>query len=265
MRRAAAQGEAGCGRIVSRSAPVHRGARSTRDGGFRCAVAAAASSACRRTDRRPGSASIRACAPCRHSGRAGSASGARGARNGAGVTFSSFSSTASGVLPRRQAGAVADAEDVRVDRDRLRAERDVHHHVGGLAADAGQRLQRVAVGRHLAAMLGDQRAADRAMTFFALVLNRPIVLMCSLQRRPRRARPSAAGVSTSANSARGRLVDADVGRLRRQRDRDEQRVGVDIVELGLGRGVRPRPAGGRIRTTSAFFMRSAARARRVIA
>jgi hypothetical protein len=35
---------------------------------------------------------------------------------------------------------------MRVDREGLGAERDVHHHIGGLAADAGQLLQRVAVG-----------------------------------------------------------------------------------------------------------------------
>ena len=47
--------------------------------------------------------------------------------------------------------AVADAEDVRVDRERLLPEGAVEHDVGGLAPDAGQPLQRVAVLRHLAA------------------------------------------------------------------------------------------------------------------
>ena len=63
-------------------------------------------------------------------------------------------------LARRQAGAVADAEDMGVDRDGRLAEGDVHHHIGGLAADAGQRLQRLAVARHLAAMLVDEHAAS---------------------------------------------------------------------------------------------------------
>ena len=59
-------------------------------------------------------------------------------------------------LARRQAGAVGDAEDVGIHRDRLCPERDVHHHIGGLAADAGQLLQRVAILGHASAMLGDQ-------------------------------------------------------------------------------------------------------------
>ena len=46
-----------------------------------------------------------------------------------------------GGLAGGEAGAVADAEDVRVDRHRGVAERDVEHHVRGLAPDARQRLQ----------------------------------------------------------------------------------------------------------------------------
>ena len=62
-------------------------------------------------------------------------------------------------LARREAGAVADAEDVRVDRKGLLAERGVEHDVGGLAADAGQLLELFAGARDLAAMLVDQRLA----------------------------------------------------------------------------------------------------------
>ena len=40
-----------------------------------------------------------------------------------------------------EAGAVADAEDVGVDRERLLAERGVEHDIGGLAAHAGQFLK----------------------------------------------------------------------------------------------------------------------------
>ena len=63
------------------------------------------------------------------------------------------------VLAGRQAGAVADAEDVRVDGDGRLAEGHVHHHVGGLAADARQRLQLLVGVRHLAAMPLDQQLA----------------------------------------------------------------------------------------------------------
>src|SRR6266566_253823 len=54
--------------------------------------------------------------------------------------------------PGRKPGAVADAEDMRIDRDGRLAERLVEHYVGALAPDAGQRLERFALARHLAAM-----------------------------------------------------------------------------------------------------------------
>ena len=96
-------------------------------------------------------------------------------------------------LARREAGAVADAEDVGVDRERLLAERGVEHDIGGLAADA-----RAAPGalRGCAAPRRRDRSISAwlsAMTFFALVLNRPMVLIAS-RSAPRRSRPSAAGV-----------------------------------------------------------------------
>ena len=81
------------------------------------------------------------------------------------------------VLARRQAGAVADAEDVGVDGDGRLAEGHVHHHVGGLAADAGQRLQLLVGVRHLAAVALDQQLRLSAITFLALMRNRPMVLM----------------------------------------------------------------------------------------
>jgi hypothetical protein len=79
-------------------------------------------------------------------------------------------------LPGARTGAVADPEDVRVDGDGRLAERDVHHHFGGLAADARQRLQLLVGVRHLAAMVSI-RAWRGPITFLALVRNRPIVLM----------------------------------------------------------------------------------------
>ncbi len=63
-------------------------------------------------------------------------------------------------LARREAGAVADAEDVRVDREGLLAEGGVEHDIGGLAADAGQLLELLAGARDLAAVLVDQRLAE---------------------------------------------------------------------------------------------------------
>jgi hypothetical protein len=69
------------------------------------------------------------------------------------------------VLARRQAGAVGDAEDMRVDRHGRLAERGVEHDVGRLAAHAGQRFQRFAVVRHLASMVFDQQPAERDNVF----------------------------------------------------------------------------------------------------
>ncbi|GAA3891532.1 hypothetical protein GCM10022276_08330 [Sphingomonas limnosediminicola] len=63
-------------------------------------------------------------------------------------------------LTRREAGAVADAEDMRVDGERLLAEGGVEHDVRGLTANTGQRLQLLAGPRHLAIVLIDQRLAE---------------------------------------------------------------------------------------------------------
>ena len=60
-------------------------------------------------------------------------------------------------LPGREARAVADSEDVRVDRERLLAERGVEDDVGGLAADAWKFLEMFSISRHLAAEPVDQR------------------------------------------------------------------------------------------------------------
>ena len=58
-----------------------------------------------------------------------------------------------------EAGPVGDAEDVRVDGARLVAENLVQDDVRRLAADAGQRLERGAVVRDLAAVARDERGA----------------------------------------------------------------------------------------------------------
>ena len=58
-------------------------------------------------------------------------------------------------LAGSEAGAVANAEDVRVDRKGLLAEGGVEDDVGGLASDAGERLQLFARLRDLAAVIVD--------------------------------------------------------------------------------------------------------------
>ena len=61
-----------------------------------------------------------------------------------------------GRLRRREAGAVGDAEDVRIDRDGRFAEGDVQHHAGSLTADTRQCLQRRTIMRHFAAVTLEQ-------------------------------------------------------------------------------------------------------------
>ena len=61
-----------------------------------------------------------------------------------------------GCLAGGHAGAVADTENMRVDGDGGLAKGLVQHHIRRFPADTGKRLERRAVGRHLAAMLVDQ-------------------------------------------------------------------------------------------------------------
>ena len=70
------------------------------------------------------------------------------------------------------------------------------------------------------------------MTFFAFMLNRPIVLMCRFSPSS----PSASicsGVSHLGEQVPGGEVHAGIGRLRGEHDRDQQGIVVDRLELGL--------------------------------
>ena len=108
------------------------------------------------------------------------------------------------VAPRRQAGAVGNAEDMGVDRHRRLAERDVEHHVGGLAADARQSLQGLARARHLAAVALDQQSAGLVQ-----VLRLVAVQADAADRLGQRGRPSASifcGVLARGNRRRVALL-----------------------------------------------------------
>ena len=59
-------------------------------------------------------------------------------------------------LARSEAGAIADPEYVRVDRERFLAERCVEDDVCSLAADTRKRLQLIAGPRNLAPIVVDQ-------------------------------------------------------------------------------------------------------------
>ena len=108
-------------------------------------------------------------------------------------------------LARRHSGAVADAKHMGVDGEGLLAERDVEDDIGGLAADARAASPAPRARAAPALPCSAMSFCDSAMTFFALVLNRPMVLMASRSF----ASPSAtifSGVSTCANKARVALL-----------------------------------------------------------
>ena len=127
------------------------------------------------------------------------------------------------------------AEHVRVDGQRRLAEGDIEHDIGGLAADARQRLQRLALARHLAAVLGDQllRQRDDVLGLVAVEADGLDALLHVLHAQ-RRHLPRRVG---DLEQGPRRLVDAGVGRLRREHHRHQQREGVDVLELALGIGV----------------------------
>ena len=125
----------------------------------------------------------------------------------------------------------------------------------------GQRLQRFAVARHLAAVALDQCPAQRddVLRLGVEQADRLDALAQALfaQRQHLRRRVGL------GEQRLGRLVDADVGRLRRQHHRDQQRVGIDERELALRLGIgggeaavelvdlRPASAAGSHRRSSA--------------
>ena len=78
---------------------------------------------------------------------------------------------------RRQPGAVADAEQMRVDGDGRLAEGDVEHDIGGLAADAGQRFRAPRGSAGTSEPNSAISLSASARTFFALLRKRPMVLI----------------------------------------------------------------------------------------
>ena len=134
-------------------------------------------------------------------------------------------------LAGREAQPVADAENMRVDGHGRLAERHVEHDIGGLAPHARQFRQRVALAGNLAAMVADQRLRqrDHVLRLAPPQADRANMLaelrLAERQHLLRR-------VGDLEQGAR-RLVDAGVGRLRRQHDGDEKREGIDVLEFAL--------------------------------
>jgi hypothetical protein len=139
------------------------------------------------------------------------------------------------ILARREAGAVANAEDMGVDREGFLTPGGVEDDVGGLAADAGKRFEFFARARDFATEAVDQRLAQRDHILRLGVeqadrLDRVAQIVLAqiehLARVPDPREQRAAG-----------YVDACIGGLRGQHYRDQQLIGIAELELGRGRGV----------------------------
>jgi len=139
------------------------------------------------------------------------------------------------IFARSEAGSVADAEDVGVDRERLLAECRVENDVGGLAADPGKLLQLFAGTGDRAAIFADQRLAERD-DILGLGVEEADGLDCLTQ-------PFFAEIDHVLRRFHvlehrlGRDVDAEIRRLCREHDRDEQLIGIGRFELGRRRRV----------------------------
>ena len=117
--------------------------------------------------------------------------------------------------------------DVGVDRERRHTERLGHHDTGGLVADAGERLEEVPVGDDLAAGIDDlvRRGAQvpslrRCQPDLADVAEDHVGVE----------RGHLLGRAGDGEQRRRHLVDLLVGGLRRERHRDQHRVGVGVIE-----------------------------------
>ena len=128
-------------------------------------------------------------------------------------------------------GAVRNTENMRVDGDGGDAKRFVQHHIGRLAPDAGQRFKGVTIIGYFAAMPVDQdlRGEDRILRLGVEQSDRLDVFLQPVFAQ----REHLSGRRDRLEQLPGRLVDPDIGRLRGQSDGDEQRVGIDVIELGL--------------------------------
>jgi len=139
-------------------------------------------------------------------------------------------------FPGSQAGAVADPVHMRVDRERLLAERGVEHDIGSLAADAGEGLQLFAGARDLAAMIVDQGLAERDH-----VLCLGVEQADCLDRVTELFFPELNHLPGNFDAGEQRPagdVDAGVGRLSGKHYRHQQLVGIAGFEFGRRRRIR---------------------------
>ena len=140
-----------------------------------------------------------------------------------------------GRLSLREAGAVADAQDMRVDCESLLTEPAVEHDISRLAAHARQADEVLARVGNLAGVFVDQQLTERDHVLRLRIEQADgldVILQPVFAQRQHLLRR----LDLPEQRARG-LVHADVGCLRRQRHGHDQLVGIAVFELGLGRGI----------------------------
>ena len=138
------------------------------------------------------------------------------------------------IFAHRHAGAVAEAQDMRVHSLRGMLVPHVQNHVRRLSPHAGQRLHRRARGRDLAAILVDQLLAefDDVLGFVPVQADRFDMLNQTLLAQ----RDHLFGRVGDGKKGRRRPVHPLIGRLRGQRHGDNQREGVGMIQLSLRLG-----------------------------
>ena len=138
-------------------------------------------------------------------------------------------------LSRRQTGPVAHSEHMRVDGECLFTERGVEDDIRGLTTDPRQLLQLLACARHFAIVIANQRLreCDHVFRFGVEQTNgfdcfAQFILAQGDHLRRRH---------DLFEQRLGGDVDACVSCLRREHNRDEQRVRIDEIELSRRRWI----------------------------
>jgi uncharacterized membrane protein len=136
-----------------------------------------------------------------------------------------------GGLAGAKAGAIRHPEDMGVDRAGLFTEEHIEHHIGGLSADARQRLKRGARLRHLATMLAHQNIRQRQQILCLGIekTDGPDVVHKALK-------PQREHLFRRLHAFKKLLrcpVHADIGRLRREHHRHQQLIAIAIGKLGF--------------------------------
>ena len=179
-----------------------------------------------------------ASAPCRCSGRAGSASGARAA--------SMRPAPWPAASPRPRAGSCRGARPVRLATRKMWVSTAM---VGSPKAMFSTTLAVLRPTPGSASSASRSRGTSPPCCSIRMLRQRDDVLRLGAEEadgldvvaQPLLAeRHIFAGVSATLEQRRGRLVDADIGRLGRQHHGDQQGEGVDVFELGPRPGWRPR-------------------------